>query len=106
VALRRRLQRPFTPVSAPWANPIEAQLGPVRTFVMGGSDHRNHTVPARKLEAHLRWRNANARHPDVLVAQRREQSPRLQRASAMLGPPKTKIASRTTSPVERIWSPH
>ena len=44
----------FPPVSASWANPIEARFGPVRTFVMGGSDHRNHTVLARKLQAYLR----------------------------------------------------
>jgi hypothetical protein len=54
------------------ANPIEAQLGPVRTFVMGGSDHRNHPALARKLQACLRWRNAHARHPDVLAAPRCE----------------------------------
>lgn len=28
----------------------------------------------RALHAYLRWRNANARHPDVLVAQRRERA--------------------------------
>jgi hypothetical protein len=39
----------FTPTCASWANPIEAQFGPLRTFVMGGSDHPNHTVLARKL---------------------------------------------------------
>jgi len=64
----------FTPVNASWANPIEAQSGPVRTFVMGGSDHRNHTVLARKLQDYLRWHNAHARHPDVLAAQRRERA--------------------------------
>ena len=51
------------PVNASRANPIEAQFGPVRAFVPGGSDHRNHTVLARKLQDYLRWRNANARHP-------------------------------------------
>ena len=35
------------------------------------SDHPSHTVLARKLQGYLRWRNANARHPDVLAAQRR-----------------------------------
>jgi len=64
----------FTPTNASWANTIEAQFGPVRTFVMGGSDHPNHTVLARKLQDYLRWRNANARHPDVLAAQRRERA--------------------------------
>ena len=53
---------------------IEPQFGPVRTFVLGGSDYRNHAVLARKLQDYLRWRNANARHPDVLAAQRRERA--------------------------------
>ncbi len=64
----------FTPTNASWANPIEAQFGPLRTFAMGGSDHPNHTVLARRLQAYLRWRNANARHPDILAAQRRERA--------------------------------
>ena len=64
----------FTPTNASWANPIEPQFGPVRTFVMGGSDYRNHAVLARRLHSYLRWRNANARHPGVLAAQRRERA--------------------------------
>jgi hypothetical protein len=52
-----------TPANASRANPIEARFGPVRTFVLGGSDHRNHPALARKLQAYLRWRNAHARHP-------------------------------------------
>ncbi|MEU6646855.1 hypothetical protein ABZ863_30550 [Saccharomonospora sp. NPDC046836] len=54
------------------ANPIEAHLGPLRTFVVADSNHPNHTMLAHQLHAHLRWRNANARHPDILAAQRRE----------------------------------
>jgi transposase len=64
----------FTPTSASWANPIEAQFGPLRTFVLGGSDHPNHNALARHIQAYLAWRNANARHPDVLAAQRRERA--------------------------------
>jgi hypothetical protein len=41
---------------------------------MGNSDHPNHPVLARRLQAYLRWRNPNARHPDVLAAQRRERA--------------------------------
>jgi hypothetical protein len=41
---------------------------------MGGPDHRNHRALARKLQACLRWRNARARHPGVLTAQRRERA--------------------------------
>ena len=64
----------LTPTYASWANPIEAQFGPLRTFTMGASDHPNHTVLARRLQAYLRWRNTHARHPDVLAAQRRERA--------------------------------
>ncbi|RFS37385.1 integrase [Micromonospora craniellae] len=28
----------------------------------------------RRLQTYLRWRNTNARHPDVLTAQRRERA--------------------------------
>jgi transposase len=73
-AARNKVELCFTPTSASWANPIEAQFGPLRNFVMGASDHPNHTVLARKLQAYLRWRNANARHPDVLAEQRRERA--------------------------------
>ncbi len=73
-AARANVELCFTPVNASWANPIEAQFGPVRTFVVGGSDYPNHTVLARELQDYLRWRNANARHPDVLAAQRLERA--------------------------------
>jgi RNA-directed DNA polymerase len=45
--------------------PDEAQFGPLRTFAMGNSNHPNHTVQTRKLQAYLRWRNTHARRPDV-----------------------------------------
>src|SRR4051812_9945505 len=73
-AERNKVELCFTPTNASWANPIEAQFGPLRTFVMGASNHPNHVVLARKLQDYLRWRNANARHPDVLAAQRRERA--------------------------------
>ncbi|MFJ5925463.1 IS630 family transposase [Kitasatospora sp. NPDC092948] len=61
----------FTPTNASWANPIEAHFGPLRQFTLANS---NHTVQTRALHTYLRWRNANARHPDVLAAQRRERA--------------------------------
>ena len=73
-AKRHNVELCFTPTNASWANPIEAQFGPLRAFVMGASNHPNHPVLARKLQEYLRWRNANARHPDVLAAQRRERA--------------------------------
>jgi len=82
----------FTPANASWANPVEAQSGPVRTFVMGGSDHPDHTVLARKLQDYLRWRNANARHPDVLAAQRRERARVCSERQHRWGRPKARAA--------------
>jgi len=91
-ARRENAELCFTPTNASWANPIEAQFGPVRTFVMGGSDHPSHAVLARKLQACLRWRNAHARHPDVLAAQRRERARLRSERQQRRGPPKPKAA--------------
>lgn len=52
----------------------QAKLGPLRQFTLANSNHPNHTVQTRALHAYLRWRNRNARHPDVLAAQRRERA--------------------------------
>ena len=71
---RNKVELCFTPTYASWANPIEAHFGPLRTFVVAGSNHPNHLVATRALHKYLRWRNANARHPDVLAAQRRERA--------------------------------
>ncbi|WP_229813492.1 transposase [Lentzea flava] len=73
-AARSKVELCLTPTSASWANPIEAQFGPLRMFTMANSNHPNHTVLTRELKKFLRWRNANARHPDVLTAQRRERA--------------------------------
>jgi transposase len=91
-AERANVELCFTPTYASWANPIEAQFGPLRTFVMGGSDHPNHTVLARRMQDYLRWRNANARHPDVLAAQRRERARIRSERQQRWGRPKIKAA--------------
>jgi transposase len=71
---RNRVELCFTPTYSSWANPIEPHFGPLREFVLNNSDHPNHVVLTRRLHAHLRWRNANARHPDILAAQRKERA--------------------------------
>jgi hypothetical protein len=38
-AAKNKVELCFTPTYASWANPIE----PLRTFVIAGSDHPNHT---------------------------------------------------------------
>jgi hypothetical protein len=64
----------FTPTYASWANPIEAHFGPLRQFTLANPHHRSHLTQTQALYRYLRWRNANARHPDVLAAQRRERA--------------------------------
>ena len=73
-AKRNQVELCFTPTYSSWANPIEAHFGPLREFVLNNSDHPNHTVLTRRLHAYLRWRNANARDPQLLAAQRRERA--------------------------------
>ncbi|WRZ37998.1 transposase family protein [Streptomyces sp. NBC_00151] len=73
-ARKNRVQLCFTPTYASWANPIEAHFGPLRQFTVANSHHRSHPAQTRALHAYLRWRNKNARHPDVLAAQRNERA--------------------------------
>ncbi len=73
-AKKNKVELCFTPTYASWANPIEAHFGPLRQFTLANSNHPNHTVQTRALHAYLRWRNANARHPDILAAQRKERA--------------------------------
>ncbi|MDA0636625.1 IS630 family transposase [Nonomuraea sp. MCN248] len=73
-AEKHKVRLLFTPTYASWANPIEAHFGPLRQFTLANSCHPSHTVQTWALHGYLRWRNAHARHPDVLAAQRRERA--------------------------------
>jgi transposase len=73
-ARKNKVRLCFTSTNASWANPIEAHFGPLRQFTLANSEHPNHTVQTRALHRYLDWRNTNARHPDVLAAQRRERA--------------------------------
>lgn len=73
-AAQNNVELCFTPTYSSWANPIEAHFGPLREFVLNNSNHPNHVVLTRRLHAHLRWRNDNARAPELLAAQRRERA--------------------------------
>jgi hypothetical protein len=52
----------------------ETSIETAGTYTLANSDYPNHTVQTRALHAYLRRRNAHARHPDVLAAQRRERA--------------------------------
>jgi hypothetical protein len=49
-AARNKVEPCFTPTYASWANPIEAHFGPLRTFVIAGSDHQNQAALARHVQ--------------------------------------------------------
>lgn len=92
-AEKNKVELCFTPTNASWANPIEAQFGPLRMFTMANSNYTNHTVLTRDLHRYLRWRNANARHPDILAAQRHEQARIRSERQQRRGHPKTTTAA-------------
>jgi hypothetical protein len=48
-AARNKVELCFTPTYASWANPIEAQFGPLRAFVIAGSNHPNQPALIRNL---------------------------------------------------------
>lgn len=73
-AKKHKVELCCTPAYASWANPIEAHFGPLQQFTISDSNHPHHTVQTRALHAYLHGRGANARHPDVLAAQRRERA--------------------------------
>lgn len=49
---------------------MHARLTEPRTTIANS----NHTVQTRALHTYQRWRDANARHPDILAAQRKERA--------------------------------
>ena len=89
---RHAVELCFTPTYSSWANPIECQFGPLREFVLNNSDHPSHLVLAKRLHAHLAWRNANAKHPDVLAAQRKERARIRSERQRRWGRPATRAA--------------
>ncbi|MCI3275180.1 IS630 family transposase [Streptomyces sp. 7R015] len=73
-AKKNRAELCFTPTYASRANPMEAHFGPLRQFTLANSNHRSHPARTQALHRYLSWRNANARYPDVLAAQRKERA--------------------------------
>lgn len=73
-AKKNKVELCFTSTYASWANPIEAHFGPLRQFTLANSHHRSHPAQTQALHRYLRWRNTNARHRDILAAQRKERA--------------------------------
>jgi hypothetical protein len=105
-AARHNVELCLTPTNASWADPIEPQFGPLRCFVIGNSDHPNHVVLARAIQAFLRWRNTHNRDPEIIAAQRRERarvrSERHQRWGRPRPPPDPAYSPGQRTSVHRI----
>jgi len=81
-----------TPAIRRWAQRENAELCFTPTSASGCSDHPNHPALARRLQDYLRWRNAHARHPDVLAAQRSERAHIRSERQQRWGRPESKTA--------------
>src|SRR5947208_16377600 len=57
-AARNKVELVLTPTSASWANPIEAQFGPLPPLTMANSNYPNPTVLTRHMQQALGWRHA------------------------------------------------
>ncbi|WJK33177.1 hypothetical protein O7610_21010 [Solwaraspora sp. WMMA2065] len=84
-----RVRRALIIMASASGTPVPA-IARLRMFTMASSNHPNHTVLAREVQKYLRWRNANARHPDVLAAHRRERARVRSERQHRWGRPRTK----------------
>jgi transposase len=82
----------FTPTYASWANPIEAHFGPLRQFVIAGSDYPDHAALARAMRSYLRWRNAHTRDPELLALERKHRAELRGQAQRRWGQPRHRAA--------------
>ncbi|MNC82012.1 hypothetical protein D3C75_1353530 [compost metagenome] len=59
----------YTPTYASWLNRIECHFGPLRKFVLEGSDFAKNQDLGLAIQAYLRWRNKNKRKAIILREQ-------------------------------------
>ena len=60
-AVENNVELVYTPTHASWLNRIECHFGPLRKFVLNGSDYENHQALANAIRAYIRWRNKHRR---------------------------------------------
>jgi len=70
-ATENNVELVFTPTNASWLNRIECHFGPLRTFVLSGSNYKDHKEMAQAIRTYLRWRNKNKRHSRILREQKK-----------------------------------
>ncbi|MCL6446043.1 MAG: transposase [Alicyclobacillus sp.] len=68
---RNNVELVYTPTQASWLNRIECHFGPVRKFVLNGSDYENHQALANAIRAYIRWRNKHRRNASLLREQKK-----------------------------------
>lgn len=68
-AAENNIEFVYTPTYSSWLNQIECHFGPLRKFVLEGSDYSNNKELAQEVQAYLRWRNKNKHHEAILREQ-------------------------------------
>ena len=59
----------YTPTYASWLNRIECHFGPLRKFVLEGSNYSSHDELMKAIQEYIRWRNKNKRDAVILNEQ-------------------------------------
>lgn len=62
----------YTPTNASWLNRIECHFGPLRKFVLEGSNYQSHQELAKAIRDYIRWRNKHKSHEAILNEQRKD----------------------------------
>ncbi|MCM3274133.1 IS630 family transposase [Paenibacillus elgii] len=70
-AAENNMELVFTPTYSSWLNRIEFHFAPLRSFVLYGSNYRNHDELTDSIQKYLRWRNKNAKSKELLRLQKR-----------------------------------
>ncbi len=70
-AQNNNIELVYTPTYASWLNRIECHFGPLRKFVLGNSNYKNHRELTKAIQQYIRWRNRHARHPKILKEQKK-----------------------------------
>ncbi|WP_328702341.1 IS630 family transposase [Alicyclobacillus suci] len=70
-AVENNVELVYTPTHASWLNRIECHFGPLRKFVLSGSNYENHKALGDAIRAYIRWRNKHRRNASLLREQKK-----------------------------------
>ncbi|SFV07454.1 ATP-binding protein [Alicyclobacillus macrosporangiidus] len=65
-AAENNVELVYTPTHASWLKRIDCHFGPLRKFVLSGSNHEDHKARADSIWAYICWRNKHQRNARFL----------------------------------------